>query len=618
MKSFAGTLALLLCMSVVAYVWRPNVESDRLANIASALGFSARNLRTSMTREEMARRFAELDVDGDGMLSLNDVTLEPSVSPKNPTCRLMVLRRELQQESLSTTHIDLLASTVSPSYPACPHTVTDEARVADTAQALHQVVLLAEADIDNDYTASPDEVDALFRRLDAGRDGALTSNDFPEKPLRLVWTTDDNPVRARQVTAFNRLYPKYDLVLDPLVGAADKVIVQCIGGIGPDLFDSNYAFTFMAFVRSGIALDLTEHFAKRGIETETIWPALRPLYVYEGRTYGHPRNASAPAIWFNRRLFDDAGLAYPAEDWTWEELVDTANQLNRRDAAGRPQCFGFLAGWDPYTWYTMIRRFGGAMYTPEGTRCTLDAPQSIAAMQFIQDLMLKHHVMPTQSDADSVASSGGWGRGAITLFGAEKGAMALGGRWWLCLLRDSQYAHLDLGAVPLPAGANAQGLAAGGVVMANRNSDRTEGALLFMEYLSSAAYNELVNTQADGLGPVMAYHYGPYEQAFLHNPAYPDEQFNHVWRDVLEEADPPVYSPYINGQLVDRIVTKHFDFIQYPDGRTTVESLLHRAADEVNQRIVERLRADPELRQKYREAIVNGAMPAWDHPEDAP
>ena len=53
----------------------------------------------------------------------------------------------------------------------------------------------------------------------------------------LVWVSDDNPARRDQIALFNRLYPRYQLRLDPGNSGMEKVIVQSLGGVGPDLFD---------------------------------------------------------------------------------------------------------------------------------------------------------------------------------------------------------------------------------------------------------------------------------------------------------------------------------------------------------------------------------------------
>ena len=66
----------------------------------------------------------------------------------------------------------------------------------------------------------------------------------------LTWCSDDNPARREQIALLNRLYPQYRLQLDPGNNGMEKVIVQSLAGVGPDLFDINQP---AASVQAGIA-----------------------------------------------------------------------------------------------------------------------------------------------------------------------------------------------------------------------------------------------------------------------------------------------------------------------------------------------------------------------------
>ena len=82
----------------------------------------------------------------------------------------------------------------------------------------------------------------------------------------LTWTSDKNPLRDDQIKLFKKLNSALELYLDPDNQSMDKVIVQSMGGVGPDLFDSRDATQLSAYVRSGIAWDVTEELSKRHIE----------------------------------------------------------------------------------------------------------------------------------------------------------------------------------------------------------------------------------------------------------------------------------------------------------------------------------------------------------------
>ncbi len=417
--------------------------------------------------------------------------------------------------------------------------------------------------------------------------------DPPPGKIPLVWVSDDNPARRQQIALFNQLHPEYDLRLDPRASTAgmEKVMLQSLAGVGPDVFDAYGPSELDAFVRSGIAWDITDELAKRGVDLEgEVWPAILPTGIREERVYGFPANVAVDAIWINKDLFDAAGERYPEGPWTWAEFIELAKRLNVRDARGRIKQFGFLCDW--WQWPQFIMLFGGHIYSEDGTRCVIDSPEAIEAIQFMRDLMYKHHIMPTPVDEATMATMGGWGSGTITYFGAGKGAMALGGRWWLCTLRD--YEGLNLGVVEIPHEEERIYRAYGRATIINRYSPRREDALNFLLYQAGKEYNDLINQQADALAAIVRYNYTP---EFLHNPEHPEEDYNEVWRDVVKYGRSDDWSPFVNGQTAMRILNKQLDLVK--SDQKPVPKAMRDAAREVNEEIAKTLEMDPSLRIKY-------------------
>src|SRR5690242_4727831 len=95
---------------------------------------------------------------------------------------------------------------------------------------------------------------------DAHRDGKT----------ELTWCSDDNPMRRPQIALFNQMNPTLRLELDPSNAGLEKVIVQSIGGVGPDIFDCYSPFQLSAYVRAGVAWDLTDKLAAAGLDPRKI------------------------------------------------------------------------------------------------------------------------------------------------------------------------------------------------------------------------------------------------------------------------------------------------------------------------------------------------------------
>ncbi|MCY3021368.1 MAG: extracellular solute-binding protein [Planctomycetota bacterium] len=402
----------------------------------------------------------------------------------------------------------------------------------------------------------------------------------------LLWVSDDNPARREQIELFCKLNPQYDLRLDPTNTGMEKVIVQSIAAVGPDLFDCYDGFQLSGYVKSGIAWDITEELRKEIDYDKDVWAAAFPNFVLDGRAYGFPTNVSANAIWYNKDLFDACGLPYPTGPWTWEQFIPIAQKLTVREG-GRIKHFGLLCDW--WNWRQFVLQWGGDVYNEDGTRCILDTPEAIAGIQFLHDLMYKYNVMPSPADEAAMATAGGWGSGTITYFAGGRGAMAIGGRWWLCTLRTVQQEKkkegkgLRLGAVEGPHGPVRVFRGYARATLVNKHSPYREQALDFIRYEARKPYNDLINAQADALATVKRFCYTP---EYLHNPDFPEEDYNAVWRDVMDYAVPDRVSPFINGQAASRIIEKQLDLVK--NDKKPVQKNLQR---------------DPEARARYDEIV---------------
>jgi multiple sugar transport system substrate-binding protein len=416
--------------------------------------------------------------------------------------------------------------------------------------------------------------------------------------ITLVWATDNNPVRQAQVDLFNKLNPDVYLMIDPANTGAEKVIVQSLGGVGPDLFDSYGIGSLETYVNAGIAWDVTEQFKEEGIELDKlIWPVAVPSCVLEGRVYATPCNVNAQAIWYNKDVFDRYGVPYPRQDWTWDELIETAQKLTKRDARGNPTVFGLYWGFD--AWVDLAYQHGGDVFVDGGTRCVVDSPETIAGIQLGHDLLYKYKIAPTPVEEATLATAGGWGSGGMTFLMDGRVAMAWGGRWWLNRMRQQK--GLRLGAVELPYAKEKTLLGGARVAMINSRSPKREVALRFLKFLLSPEYNILLNDQADALAPLKSVAYTP---RFLLNPDYPQEDYNEVWRNAVSRSQPDQVSPFVKGaDLTD--LNRQVDLVK-GDLKPPPDAMRDAARD-VNARILRNARLKPHLGALYEE--ITGRQP---------
>ncbi len=279
-----------------------------------------------------------------------------------------------------------------------------------------------------------------------------------------------------------------------------------------------------------------------------------------------------------------------------------AHRLTIRNADGHIEQYGFLADWGNL-WQMCMAQWGGHLYSPDGKHCLLDSPEAIAGVQFAHDMIYKEHIMPTPIEEASLSGQGGWGQGTLKWFGAGKGATALGGRWWLCTLRDQTHPiengkavapTLRLTAVECPHGPLDKFVCYGRSALVNATSPRAKQAIDFLVYLSGKQYNDLVNAQADALAPIRKYCFTP---EFLNNPAYPEEDYNSVFREVMAAAVPEETSIFADGQVVQQILGVQLDLVK--TNEKSVPDALHTARIKIDAEIQRMIAADPTLKKRY-------------------
>ncbi len=409
----------------------------------------------------------------------------------------------------------------------------------------------------------------------------------------LTWVSDENPLRKEQTALFQRNNPGITVNLDPGSSALEKIIVQSLAGVGPDVFDAFDGFQLAAYVKSGVAMDVTDELKSHGLDLKRdVFPGLSVNCFFEGRTYGVPTNIAADGTWYHAEILRKEGIQLPQGEWRWSEMIPIAEKLTKRDPTGKVLQYGLLFDW--WNWMDFFAGYNARLFTPDGRTCIVNQPEAVAAVQMMRDLVYKYKVAPTPGEESSMSTAGGFGSGTITFFGARRGAMAIGGRWWLSQLRS--YKGLDLGVTESPTGTIRQYRAYGRATLVNKNSPHLKEALEFQRFMASLDYLKLVNNQADGIAAFPAADQG---DAFLHNPKHPEETFNAVWKKIADHSAPDEVSPFIDAGSVAREMKVQMDLVQA--GQKSAQEAMAAAARNINAAIAKGLKEDPALAKRFRD-----------------
>ena len=105
------------------------------------------------------------------------------------------------------------------------------------------------------------------------------------------------------------------------------------GGSLPDVFwmHSNESQRYMS---NDMLLDLTDKIKDSDlIDPENYPEDIWGLYTYDDKYYAVPKDIDTIALWYNKTLFDEAGLDYPTADWTWDDVTEAAKKLTKDDGS---------------------------------------------------------------------------------------------------------------------------------------------------------------------------------------------------------------------------------------------------------------------------------------------
>ncbi|MGW9269109.1 extracellular solute-binding protein [Microbacterium sp. NPDC055599] len=225
---------------------------------------------------------------------------------------------------------------------------------------------------------------------DAGGDVTLTYG---------VWSQDET--MQALVDAFETENPgiTVDLQVNPWTEYWTKLQVGAQGGTAPDAFWM-LGDRFQVYAANDQLLPLGDAIEDAGVDLGVYPEALVDLFTYDDELYGLPKDFDTVGLWYNKTLFDAAGVAYPTDQWTWDDVSAAAAQLTD-PAAG---VYGIAAPLNRQEgFYNTVAQAGGHII--DDGKSGYDDPKTQEGLRFWTDLQ-KAGVSPTLeqfADTEAVA-----------------------------------------------------------------------------------------------------------------------------------------------------------------------------------------------------------------------
>ncbi len=269
---------------------------------------------------------------------------------------------------------------------------------------------------------------------------------------------------------------------EPITGDYKQALLTAIAsGTEPDIFYVDI-FWWLELAQNDVLLPLDDLMASTGTDREDFVPALIDAFTFDGKTYGIPKDFNSLGLFYNKALFDKAGLEYPTDDWTWDNLKATAEKLTDTSDANKP-IYGLGVPADPGRFPAFVFQNGGSVMNEDYSDTALDSAEAVGAAQFYTDF---------KTDGTGALPSDvgeGW---QGTVFGKGQFAMVYEGGWLIPYLRD-QFPGTQYGVVMPPAGPAGEGNLIFTVSWSvSANTKNAEAAWKVVNFLTNEASQDTV------------------------------------------------------------------------------------------------------------------------------
>ena len=233
-----------------------------------------------------------------------------------------------------------------------------------------------------------------------------------------IWDTAQRDAMQALADAYHEINP--DVTIEVQVTSWDEywTKLEAAAGSGnlPDVFWM-HTNNILMYADNGMLADVTDLYDD---DTYSHYSdiSIANTLGSDGRMYGVPKDKDTICLVYNKEMFDAAGVSYPDENWTWDDLVEASEKIY--EATGK---YGYMAYADDQLGYwNYVYQNGGYILNEDKTAAGLDQPATIEAMKFYIGLQ-DNDWCPDQTYFAETAPG--------NAFFSEQGAMFFEGTWSL-------------------------------------------------------------------------------------------------------------------------------------------------------------------------------------------
>ena len=228
----------------------------------------------------------------------------------------------------------------------------------------------------------------------AGKPTNAVPNSTPVEITYMMWGSPEELAIWQQIIdEFQVANPNIKVKVDVSDWESywNKLKTLYAGGKPPDVFAIDGPL-YPDWASRGVLLNLQPYIDKTPGLLDGIYPNTLTTYKTNGNYYGLPRDLQPIVLFYNKDMFDKAGIAYPTDTWTMNDLRETAKKLTLdTNSDGKIDQWGFSADlWDmELFWSEAIWSYGGNVISDDYSKTLLADGSARDAWKFINGMMVE-------------------------------------------------------------------------------------------------------------------------------------------------------------------------------------------------------------------------------------
>lgn len=316
---------------------------------------------------------------------------------------------------------------------------------------------------------------------DGEKSASTQSTDEKEVTVFTYNTRDENSLYGTLYKNFTKetgIKVTLQTIQGDMTDYEKKIDIALMSGDTTDVFFNTNQISQAKYILNGSLLSLDDIAKQNKYDLNAKYG--KYLYKDNGKVYGIPSAPTYWAVFYNKKIFDDAGVAYPKGYWTWDQYIETAKKLTNPSK----KIYGsFMNDFDS-NFYMIANQKGVDGYKKDGT-ANFDNPAFAQSLKFYGDLGNTLKVQPSYLEYESKKMpaesfvNGGY-------------AMCFTGTWLLADLTDTTKYPRDwkwgVTQVPVPDSNSKNNVGTVGYTVVNKNAKHKTAAFKLATYLGENQY----------------------------------------------------------------------------------------------------------------------------------